>query len=65
MASILGLEDLLKEGVAAHCSISCLENPMDREAGGLQSIGSQRVGTTEVTEHAHAHAWKCSWHLVA
>ena len=23
---------------------SCLENPMDREAGGLQSIGSQRIG---------------------
>ena len=22
---------------------SCLENPMDREPGGLQSIGSQRV----------------------
>ena len=35
MASILGLEDLLKEGMAAHSSIPCLENPMDREAGGL------------------------------
>ena len=23
---------------------SCLENPMDRETGGLQSIGLQRVG---------------------
>ena len=23
---------------------SCLENPMDRGAGGLQSMGSQRVG---------------------
>ena len=23
---------------------SCLENPMDREAGGLQSMRSQRVG---------------------
>ena len=23
---------------------SCLENPMDEEPGGLQSIGSQRVG---------------------
>ena len=22
---------------------SCLENPMDREPGGLQSMGSQRV----------------------
>ena len=23
---------------------ACLENPMDRRAGGLQSIGSQKVG---------------------
>ena len=23
---------------------SCLENPMDREAGGLKPIGSKRVG---------------------
>ena len=23
---------------------SCLENPMDEEPGGLQSMGSQRVG---------------------
>ena len=23
---------------------SCLENPMDREPGGLQSVGSHRVG---------------------
>ena len=28
---------------------SCLENPMDRGAGGLQSIGLQRVDTTEAT----------------
>ena len=28
---------------------SCLENPKDREAWGAQSIGSQRVDTTEAT----------------
>ena len=28
---------------------SCLENPMDRRAGGLQSIGSHRVGDYEAT----------------
>ena len=26
---------------------SCLENPMDRQAGRLQSIGSQKVNTIE------------------
>ena len=25
----------------------CLENPMDRETSGLQSVGSQRVDATE------------------
>ena len=28
---------------------SCLENAIDRGAGGLQSIGSQRVKQTEIT----------------
>ena len=28
---------------------SCLENRMDREAGGQQSIGSKESGMTEVT----------------
>ena len=38
----LGREDPLEEGMAMH---SCLENPMDREEpGGLQSMGSQKVG---------------------
>ena len=32
VGSIPGLEDLLKEGMAAHSSIPCLENPTDREA---------------------------------
>ena len=31
---------------------SCLENPMDGEPGGLQSIGLQRVGHNLVTDHA-------------
>ena len=38
----LGQEDPLEEGMATNFSHSCLENPM--EPGGLQSIGSQRVG---------------------
>ena len=40
--SILGWNDLLEKEVATHSSISCQENPMDREEPGrLQSIGSQ------------------------
>ena len=32
------------EGNGNPLHYSCLENPMDRGAGGLQSMGSQRVG---------------------
>ena len=32
----------LEEGMATHSS-SCLENPIDRGASELQSLGSQRV----------------------
>ena len=38
-----GWEDPLEEGVAS-LQYSCLENPMDEEAGRLQFIGLQRVG---------------------
>ena len=44
----LGQEDTLEEDMATHFSI--LENPMDRGAYWLQSIGSQR-GTNGVPEH--------------
>ena len=37
------------EGNSNPLQYSCLENPMNRGAGGLQSMGSQRV------EHALAH----------
>ena len=38
----LGGEDPLEEDLATHFSI--LENPMDRGADELQSMGSQRAG---------------------
>ena len=48
---------------AAHGNLlqySCLENPMDREKpGGLQSMGSQRVGHNWVTD-TH-RAWELAW----
>ena len=34
-----------------HQKYSCIGNPMDREPGGLQSLGSKELDTTEVTEH--------------
>ena len=40
----LGLEDPLEEGMATHSSILALRIPWTEEPGGLQSIGSQRVG---------------------
>ena len=40
----LGQEDPLKEGMATQSSILAREIPWTEEPGGLQSIGSQRVG---------------------
>ena len=40
----LGQEDLLKKEMAAHSSIIAREIPWTEEPGGLQSMGSQRVG---------------------
>ena len=40
----LGGEDPLEEGVATHCSILARRIPWTEEPGGLQSLGSQRVG---------------------
>ena len=51
----LGQEDLLEEGMATHSSILSWRIPWTKEPGGLQSMGSQRIGMTEVTEHAHVN----------
>ena len=47
----LGRKDLLEEGMAAHSSILAWRIPWTEEPGRLQSIGSQTVDMTEVTEH--------------
>ena len=39
----LGGKDSLEEGTGNPLQYSCLENPMDRGAWWLRSIGSQRV----------------------
>ena len=40
----LGQEDPLEKEMAAHSSILAWEIPWTEEPGGLQSMGSQRVG---------------------
>ena len=48
----LGQEDPLEEEMATHSSILAWRIPWTEEPGGLQSIGSQRVGHDLATEHA-------------
>ena len=40
----LGWEDPLEEGMATHSNILVWRIPIAEEPGGLQSMGSQRVG---------------------
>ena len=40
----LGWEDALEKGVATHSRILAWRIPWTEEPGGLQSMGSQRVG---------------------
>ena len=45
----LGWEDPLEKEMATHSSILAWRIPWTEEPGGLQSMGSQRVGQTEAT----------------
>ena len=47
----LGREDPLEEDMAAHSSILAWRIPWTEEPGGLQSMGSQRVGYQQVCTH--------------
>ena len=40
----LGWEDLLEKGMATHSSVLAWRIPGTEDPGGLQSMGSQRVG---------------------
>ena len=52
----LGWEDPLEKGMATHSSILTWRIPQTEEAGGLQSMGSQRVGHDQATNtHTHTH----------
>ena len=47
----------LKKGMAIHSSILAWRIPWTEKPGGLQSVGSQRVGHDCVTNtHTHTHA---------
>ena len=48
----LGQEDHLEKKMATHSSILAWEIPWTEKPGGLQSMGSQRVGHDLATEHA-------------
>ena len=48
----LGGEDPLEKEMATHSSILAWKIPWTEEPGGLQSMGSQRVGHDRATEHA-------------
>ena len=49
----LGWEDPLEEGIATHSSILAWRIPWTEEPGGLQSMGSQRLGHNWVTKHTY------------
>ena len=50
-AQSLGRADPLEEEMATHSSILTWEIPWTEEPGGLQPVGSQRVGHDRATEH--------------
>ena len=49
----LGREDPLEEGMATHSSILAWRIPWTEEPGGLWSMGSQELDTTEVCMRAY------------
>ena len=57
--SSLGQEDPLEKGMATHSSILAWRILWTEKPGGLQSIGLQRVDTTEVTYHTRALTDRC------
>ena len=47
----LGWKETLEEGMITHSSILAWRIPMDREPGGPQSVGLQRVRHDRVTKY--------------
>ena len=55
----LGWEDPLEKRMTTHSSILVWEIPWKEEPGGLQSVGSQRVGHDCAHMHAYTLTLKC------
>ena len=53
----LGQEDALKKEMATHSSILAWRMPWTEEPGGLQFMGSQRVGRDLVTKWQQLHSF--------
>ena len=49
----LSWEDPLEEEMATQSSLLAWRIPWTEESGGLQSVGSQRVGNDRACTHAH------------
>ena len=49
----LGRKDPLEEGMATHSSILAWRIPWTQKPGGLQSMGSRRVGHTHSVQLSH------------
>ena len=60
----LGQEDPLEKGVATHSSILAWRIPQTEEPGGLQSMGSQRVGHDWATNTTHTIQWSHFWAFI-
>ena len=54
-----GWEDSLEKGMAIHSSILAWRIPWREEPGGLQSMGSHRVGPNWATKTSRT--WTCPW----
>ena len=60
----LGQEDPLEKEMAPHSSILARRIPWTEEPGGLQSMGSQRVGHTIERLHSLTHSYNLNGHGV-
>ena len=56
----LGQEDPLEKGVATHSSILAWRIPWTEDSGGLQSLGSQRIGHDCVTNTSFSFLITCT-----
>ena len=72
----MGQEDPLEEGMATHSSILAWRIPWTEEAGGLQSVGSQRLdrlkllgmhgrGRQQWRTRLHFEYYKVRWEFIS